>query len=52
MTTKCVSLYKELEESQNALSNYESAFEESKVRAAKSENMIRDLEGRREETVK
>lgn len=52
MTTKCVSLHKELEESQKALSDYGSSFEESKRRAAENEDRIRDLERRRAETAK
>ncbi|KAL5316318.1 hypothetical protein ACEPPN_015363 [Leptodophora sp. 'Broadleaf-Isolate-01'] len=56
MTTKCLSLHKELDESQRVISNYDSAFKESehRVAAEKSqfEDRIRDLEGRRAETAK
>jgi DNA repair exonuclease SbcCD ATPase subunit len=52
MTTKCVSLHKELEESQKTLSHYESSFEEFKRRAAENEDRIGDLERRRVETAK
>ncbi|KAF8862746.1 hypothetical protein BDZ45DRAFT_686574 [Acephala macrosclerotiorum] len=56
MTTKCLSLHKELDESQGVISNYDSAFKESehRVAAEKSqfEDRIRDLEGRRVETAK
>jgi DNA repair exonuclease SbcCD ATPase subunit len=52
MTTKCVSLHKELEESQKTLSDYGSTFEESKHRAAENEDRIRDLERKRAETAK
>lgn len=52
MTTKCVLLYKELEESQKTLSDYESSFEEFKCRAAENKDRIGDLERRRLETTK
>jgi hypothetical protein len=52
MTTKCVSLHKELDESQKTLLDYRSAFEESKRRAAENEDRIRDLERRRAESAK
>jgi hypothetical protein len=52
MTTKYVSLYKELKESQKTLLDYRSAFEESKRRAAENKDKIKDLEKRRAETVK
>jgi chromosome segregation ATPase len=52
MTTKCVSLHKELEESQKTLSDYESSFEEFKRRAVENEDRIGDLERRRVETAK
>ena len=52
MTAKCVSLHKEHEESQKTLSDYRSAFEEYKRRAAENEDRTRDLENRRVETAK
>ncbi|KAH8792207.1 hypothetical protein F5882DRAFT_376763 [Hyaloscypha sp. PMI_1271] len=52
ITTKCVSLHKELEESQNTLSDYGSSFEEFKRYATKNEDRISDLEKRRVETIK
>ena len=52
MTTKCVLLHKELEESQKTLSDYELSFEEFKRHAAKNKDRIRDLEKRRVETAK
>jgi chromosome segregation ATPase len=52
MTTKCVSLHKELKESQKTLSHYESSFEEFKRRAAENKDRIGDLERGRVETTK
>jgi hypothetical protein len=56
MTTKCLSLYKELDESHKVISNYDSAFKESEHRAAAEKSQfkdrIRDLKGRSSETAK
>lgn len=50
--TKFDSLYKELKESQKTTSDYWSAFEEYKHRASKCGDRIKDLKGRRVETIK
>ncbi|KAH8653963.1 hypothetical protein BGZ60DRAFT_519459 [Tricladium varicosporioides] len=54
MTTKCISLHKELEESQETVSNYNSDFKEYERRVtaekAQLEDRIRDSEGGRVET--
>lgn len=51
MTAKCLSLHNQLEESQNAISHYDSTFKESESRVtaekAQLENTIRNLEGTR-----
>lgn len=54
MKTKCLSLHKELDESQRVIRNYDSIFKESEHSGAAEKSQfearIKDLEGRRAET--